>query len=350
VQIGILLGLPFMVSAVIEPFMGILGDIGWRRRIMLIGGVAAMCEAVVFAFGTSYEMLLLTLCITFPLSGPFVTLAQATLMDVDPKRHEQNMARWTLFGAVGVFIAPLLLAATGGNWRGLFLVMAVLIGLATLLLSRFPIQESSHPDVTDMQSGIRAALRDLGRFVVLRWLVLLRFADLMGDVLYGYLALYMVDVAGVDTGTALVAVAVWTGVGLVGDVLIIPLLERVRGLVYLRASAAVNLVLFPAFLLVPGVLPKIVLLALLGVFNAGWYSVLQGRLYSSMPGRSGSVTTLDSLFGLVGGALPFIVGATADAFGLGAAIWLLLLGPVALLVGLPRGEEAGEEIPEEELS
>jgi len=32
----------------------------------------------------------------------------------------------------------------------------------------------------------------------------------------------------------------------------------------------------------------------------------------------------------------FLVGLLADQFGLGVAIWLLLLGPLALLIGLPR--------------
>ena len=34
--------------------------------------------------------------------------------------------------------------------------------------------------------------------------------------------------------------------------------------------------------------------------------------------------------------LPLLVGILADQFGLGVAIWLLLLGPLALMIGLPR--------------
>ena len=33
--------------------------------------------------------------------------------------------------------------------------------------------------------------------------------------------------------------------------------------------------------------------------------------------------------------LPLFVGLLADQFGLGIAIWLLLLGPLALIIGLP---------------
>ena len=34
--------------------------------------------------------------------------------------------------------------------------------------------------------------------------------------------------------------------------------------------------------------------------------------------------------------LPLLIGFLADQFGLGAAMWLLILGPVALIVGLPH--------------
>jgi FSR family fosmidomycin resistance protein-like MFS transporter len=33
---------------------------------------------------------------------------------------------------------------------------------------------------------------------------------------------------------------------------------------------------------------------------------------------------------------PLLVGLLADQFGLGVAIWLLLLGPIALMIGIPR--------------
>jgi FSR family fosmidomycin resistance protein-like MFS transporter len=64
--------------------------------------------------------------------------------------------------------------------------------------------------------------------------------------------------------------------------------------------------------------------------------VLQGQVYSAMPGRSGSVMTVGTFFSVLGAGLPFAVGAAAQAFGLGTAMWLLILGPVALLIGLPR--------------
>jgi MFS transporter, FSR family, fosmidomycin resistance protein len=172
---------------------------------------------------------------------------------------------------------------------------------------------------------------------VVRWLSLLQLADLMLDVLHGFLALYFVDVVGLSGAEAAFAILVWTGVGLVGDVLLIPLLERVEGTRYLRVSAACVMVVFPAFLLLDGALPKLVLLGALGFLNAGWYSVLAGRLYSALPGQSATAMALGSVFGTVGGLLPLGIGWIAQQLGLASAMWLLLAAPVALLIGLPRG-------------
>jgi MFS transporter, FSR family, fosmidomycin resistance protein len=170
----------------------------------------------------------------------------------------------------------------------------------------------------------------------LRWLLLLQFANLMLDVLFGFIALYFVDVSGLSPEFAALAVSIWTGMSLLGDFLLVPLVERVRGLDYLRVSVILELLLFPAFLLAPQPWLKLILLGLLGLFNSGWYAIRQAHLFSSLPGKSGTVLALDTVSGLFGNLLPFGIGLAAQAFSLGRAIWLLLAGPIALLLYLPR--------------
>jgi FSR family fosmidomycin resistance protein-like MFS transporter len=153
------------------------------------------------------------------------------------------------------------------------------------------------------------------------------------------MALYFVDVVGTSPALAGTAVVIWSGVGLLGDALIIPVLERVRGLTYLRFSALAKLVLYPAFLLVPWVEAKLVLLGLVGLANAGWYAILQGQLYSALPGRSGTAMAAGSVIGLVSWVIPAGLGAVAQAAGLPVAMWLLLAGPLALLIGLPSARK-----------
>ena len=74
-------------------------------------------------------------------------------------------------------------------------------------------------------------------------------------------------------------------------------------------------------------------------FNSGWYAILKGELYSTMSGKSGTVMTLETISGLIGRSIPLIIGIVADKFGLGSAMWILIAGPMALFVGLPRQKE-----------
>jgi MFS transporter, FSR family, fosmidomycin resistance protein len=342
-QIGFLLSVPGIVSAIIEPFLGILGDVWKRRLLILAGGVFFALACLLTGLSTGFAILLLALCVFYPSSGAFVNLSQAALMDNEPARHEHNMARWTFAGSLGVVLGPLLLAGMafiGFGWRGVFIMLA---GLSVLVLffvwRRIPNARErlqSTLRFSDVWSGVRNAFSALRRGEVLRWLVLLQFSDLMLDILLGFLALYFVDVSGLKAGQAALGIAVWSGLGLLGDFLLIPLLERVRSLDYLRLSVLLELLLFPAFLLMHNLVGKFIFLGLLGFFNSGWYAILKGRLYSSMPGQSGTVMTLDNIFGLLGKLLPFGVGLVAQFFGLRLAMWLLLLGPLVLLIGLPR--------------
>ncbi|MBN1888712.1 MAG: MFS transporter [Thermoflexales bacterium] len=356
-QIGLLLSVPGMVSSIIEPFLGILGDV-WKRRVLVLGGgIVFSLACLLTAASQDFILLLLAFMLYYPASGAFISLSQATLMDIAPDRRQHNMARWTFAGSLGVVSGPLILGvavAAGLGWRGLIVACAGLTAATVALAWRFPF--NSKPDTltskreTTLEGeagdqrfgwetfkvGVAGAVQALRRGEVLRWLALLWFSDLMLDVLLSFLALYCVDVVGVSPAQATLAVAVWSGVGLAGDFLLIPLLERVPALVYLRLSVLIELLLFPAFLLVPHLGLKLVLLGLLGLFNSGWYSILQAELYSAMPGQSGTVMAVGNVAGLVGHLIPLGLGLVAQRWGLGVAMWLLLLGPLALLVGLPR--------------
>lgn len=346
-QLGLLFAVPRVFGSAVEPLLGVLADTRWRRTLVLGGGVGFALACTLTGLAPQFGVLLLSLMLFSPSSGAFVSLSQATLMDTDPQRHEQLMARWTFAGSAGVVAGPLLLGAAallGFGWREPFIVFGVLALALTLFLARRPFPATTATPHESLTAGFRAAFRALARRDVLRWLILLEFSDFMLDILLGFLALYIVDVAGGTPEQGALAVAVWTGVGLLGDFLLIPLLERVRGLTYLRFSAAVIVVLFPAFLLVPSFPLKLICLALMGLFNAGWYAILKGNLYSALPGQSGTVIAVDALFGIATGFIPGVLGWVAERSDLNVTMWLLLLGPAALLVGLPRANScaAGE--------
>jgi FSR family fosmidomycin resistance protein-like MFS transporter len=343
-QIGLLLSLPGILAAFIEPFIGILGDV-WRRRILIVtGGILFTISLFLTSISRSFLLLLSSFILFFPSSGAFVSLSQANLMDSDPTRHEPNMARWTFAGSLGVLSGPLLLGLFvyfGLGWRGTYAALASFSTLCLLAALKYlPADRLSAPSLPSPRvvfTGFRLALSALKRVDVWRWLILLEFADLMMDVLFSYLALYFVDVAHVTEAQAGVAVTVWLAMGLLTDFLFIPVIDRQKdSMPYLRATALLELFAFVVFLLVPGFLLKLILVIAVNLFNTGWYPILQGRLYSSLPGQSASVMAIGSVTAPLAKFFPFLIGFLADHFGLQTAMWILLLGPLALLIGLPR--------------
>ena len=343
-QIGLLLSLPGIIAAFIEPFIGILGDVWKRRVLIIIGGILFTLSLFMTSASYSFVFLLASFILFFPSSGAFVSLSQANLMDSDTARHEQNMARWTFAGSLGVLSGPLLLGLFvyfGLGWRGTYAALAsfstVCLFAALRYLPLDSVSTSSFPSLRVVFDGFHAAFSSLKRLEVWRWLLLLEFADLMGDVLFSYLALYFVDVGRATETQAGIAVTVWLALGLISDFLFIPFIDRQNdSMKFLRITAFMELFAFAVFLLIPGFTWKLIVVVAVNLFNTGWYSILQGRLYSSMPGQSASIMAIGSVTTPLAKFFPFLIGFLADKFDLQTAMWILLLGPIALLIGLPR--------------
>jgi MFS transporter, FSR family, fosmidomycin resistance protein len=280
-----------------------------------------------------------------------VGLTQAALMDAAPGRQQQRMAAWNLAGSAGAVGGPLLLAGVltaGGSWRPAYLLLAAAAGAALAAAAvagptRLAPADPAEADADD--EGRRPAIRDVlaalrtgGTF---RWLVLLEIGDLLLDVLTGYVGVYLVDVAHASPAEAAVGVAVRLGGGLAGDALFVAIARRVSGPAVLRVSAIAAGLLYPAFLLVPSLPAKVVILAALSVATACWYPVIQSGLYISLPGRSDIAVFLSSAAGLLGAAGPLAVGFLAQQAGLAWALTGLAAAPAIVLAVLPRGARAG---------
>lgn len=347
-QIGLLLSLPGIIAAFIEPFIGVLGDV-WRRRALIItGGILFTLSLFMTSRSYSFLFLLSSFVLFFPSSGAFVNLSQANLMDSDKTRHEQNMARWTLAGSVGVLAGPLLLGLfvyLGLGWRGTYALLASLSTCCLLAALRYlppdKFSSSKFPAFGVVFDGFRAVFSALKRKEVWRWLLLLEFADLIMDVFLSYMALYFVDVGRVTKTQAGIVVTIWLMLGMIMDFAFIPFIDRQPDSVkYLRVTAMLEVFAFAIFLLVPGLIPKIVAIVFVNFFNTGWYPILQGRLYSNLPGQSASIMAIGAVTTPIAKFFPFVIGFLADQFGLQTAMWILLLGPVALIIGLPRRTES----------
>jgi FSR family fosmidomycin resistance protein-like MFS transporter len=344
-QVGVLLTAPMLFGNSVEPVLNLLSDTRRRRALILSGGVCFALACALTAASRGFWSLLFALLVFNPASGAFVGLSQATLMDTAPARREQNMARWVFAGSLGVVAGSLCLSASvasGEGWRACFgaisaVALVVLFRVRRLRLVACAVDDEEEAAGTSFVEGARAVLVALRRWEAWRWLLLLEVASVLMDAFHGYLALYFVDVVGVSDARAGVAVAVGSVAILAGDLLLIPLLERVRGLAYLRWSASAMLFLLPAFLCAPGAGLKMALFGACGACGTGWYPILKAQLYGALPSRSGAALALANVAGFAGSLAPLAFGLFAERFGLARAMWLLLLCPVALLVALPRG-------------
>ncbi|HEV2254206.1 MAG TPA: MFS transporter [Streptosporangiaceae bacterium] len=351
-QVGLLASVPLLVGGALELPLGIVASgPARRRRAVLAGGIVFILSLLAVAGARSFLVLLAAFTVFFPASGAFVSLTQAELMDAWPDRQAQVMARWDLAGSTGAVAGPLLLTAVlaaGGGWRAAYLALAAAAAVAWLgTCLRDPVPAavpaaSEAPDASEASDAsadggfwaqgreVLAALRD---WSTVRWVLLIEVADLLVDVLTGFLALYLVDVAHLPPPVAALAIAIRLGAGLAGDAALMLVLERVADVTVLRASAAAAALLYPGFLLAPGPPAKLVILAVLSAATAPWYPILQARLYGSLPGRSSVAVTLSSAAALAGGLGPLTVGLIAQAFGLSWALAVLVVVPVAVLAG-----------------
>ncbi len=332
--------MPLLAGGLIELPLGTLAGDGRRRRLaVLAGGLLFILSLAAVAGARSFVVLLCAFTAFYPASGAFVSLTQATLMDAWPDRQAQVMARWDLAGSAGAVAGPLLLTAVlagGGGWRAAYLILAGLALVAWVgTCLRDPRPAAGAGGQEPAGSWARSLSSALRNRAALRWLWLLVVADLLVDVLTGFLALYLVDVVHLRPEVAALAIAVRLGSALAGDALLVFVLERaaVLDLTVLRVSAVAAALLYPSFLLAPGLAAKLAILAALSAATAPWYPLLQARLYGSLPGRSSMAVTLSSAAGMVGGLGPLAVGVGAEWFGLPRALAVLTVVPVVILAG-----------------
>lgn len=342
-QIGLLSSVPLLVGGLLELPVGLLPR---RRLVTLAGGVVFVLAVAGVAFAQNFAELLVAFTLFFPASGAFVSLTQASLMDAVPDQRARMMARWDQAGWAGAVCGPLLLAAViaaGGGWRDTYLAIAGGCALAWLGVLRAGRradagQTEAEAGQADANEADQAEAEpdepvSWARMTAMaaRWLILLQVADLLVDVLTGFAAIYLVNVAHATLALAALAITFRLGAGLAGDALLVVALSKFTDRTILRVTASAAALLYPAFLLLPGLAVKMTVLALLSAVTAVWYPLLQARLYDTVP--SSAAVTLSSAASMAGAAGPLAVGLVAQACGLTWALAGLAVVPFVIFAG-----------------
>jgi len=300
------------------------------------GGLALLGAALLLgASATAVWPFAIAALVAAPASGAGVTLSQATLMDADPARREQWMTRWTLMGALGDLLAPLVfggLVLLGLGWRAGYALCGVLcLGYAVVLARRaFPAPSRAGED--EEEPGPWEALRrGLRHRTGLAWLAAVALCALLDEILVVFASLHLRDDLGFapeERAGVLAAFAAGCAVGLVATE---RALRRIPHPRILRAAATLCAVCFALWIPSAGLPAKVGLGFGVGLGAGPLYPIAKAQAYRAFPGRSGLVNALEQLFLPFEIAVPFAFGALADATGPTVVLFLLLAQPLGVL-------------------
>ena len=341
---------PGAIALVVEPFLFVLAD-RYPRRWFVRGGLAVMAVAsLAAALSTGPVTLALALGVSYVASGTSISLGQATLVDRDPDQRARTLARWSLWSIAGDLAAPALLAAlalAGTSWRTGFAVVGALLAVWAVLVAATPFADAptTTADTDEPRAGLLATLRDaLTDRVLVAWLFGTALCDLLDEILIVFASLHVrVDLhAGPFWQSAVIGAVV--GGGIIGLLLLDRLLQRLSERTLLVAASVGCIVTYVPWLAVSSPLATTLLAIPVGICAAPLYPLAAAQAYARRPNQSGSVLAASHLFTPLGLALPFLVGALADAAGTTVALAVLALQPLGLviLVGVAPGASVGK--------
>jgi MFS family permease len=338
-----LLVAPLLLSLVVEGPLLLFSD-RWKRERVATGCIAAMGVAMLVAASASSAWML---ALAFGAWGSFgglgCGLCQGVLMDAYPDERERWMTRWTLMGAIGDAMTPVLIvaaSATGIGWRGALAIAGALHLIHALVLSRVRLETATGESEADADEeddeppgsiweNLRAALRD--RELML-WLGACALCSLLDETLVAFGVLFLRDELGAGVEVQALAFLAAALCGVLGLFLTDRLLHRVNPLHLLIATSLATAVVFVLWLFARTIPASVILLALIGLFCAPLYPICAARAYAARPGQTGLVAALDQLFVPVPLLAPLLIGFVADRSGIVIALAILLLQPVGVAV------------------
>ena len=385
-QVGLLGTVMSLVAAFVEPINGLLLDLVRRRRIMAFGAVCLGISVLTMGFAQSAGAMLLAFAIYGLGSGPLAHGGDVVLVEAHPEAPERITARATTVDTVGALLAPLAVAAAawmGLGWRPLMVGAGVgaIMYAAAIMGTRFPepagwdersgeagatgedgetneARETIGADQTSETGGAgREASRRRGRVIervqsrtelaatlsAMRrnlgevmshprarvWLVFL-LAFTVFEAPHTLQTVWLAEVVGLSQA----AVGLYQALSLAASLAGLVWLERrlaTRSARSLLITSTLALgVLYPLWILAPGVWPRVALAIPIGFLSSFHWPIGKARALASLPGRAGAVTAVHSLIGLA--PLPLLVGALAERIGLTEAmLGVTMVGVVGMV-------------------
>jgi MFS family permease len=333
VQVGWCFQALFTVAAVVEPVSGAALDLV-RRKPYLVWGAAGWAASLLVAAGApSFGWLLAAFALAGAASGPLAHTGDVVLVEAHPGAVERIQGRSTLIDTVGALLAPSAVAVAGWIAVDERLVLALAggatLGYAALLagsvLPAPAIRADGSRAIARVVANVRRVVADrAGR----RWLLALLIHELL-DLPELFEPIWLREVVGISQSLVAVHVALGLVATLVGLVLLDRWLAGRDAGALLVASLSATAVLYPLWLLTPGVLVRFLLVVPRNLVMAPLWPILRSRALAATPGTAGTVSAISSLTGLVPLAAAF--SWAAGRLGLTTAMLVVTLGAAAVL-------------------
>jgi MFS transporter, FSR family, fosmidomycin resistance protein len=339
-----LLAVPTIVAVVLEAPLVAASDRWTKKHVVLAASLAVMAGAFgAAAFASSLAGVSVALAVAFPACGIAGALAEAMLIGAcaDAGARARAMARWTLAGAVGDAVGPLVLALALG-WRGGASAIAAVIAVVALLV--IVLRPADGGAVVDEEEDaaepratvVREVLAALRRKGVVGWLLAATLCTLLDETLIAFAALHWDALAAANeygrlaVGVLLAAFAIGGALSLVVMDVLLARWPGSGGRLLALACVACALS-YGAWLVVTGPVAGTLLFFVVGACAAPLWPSCQARVYELFPGRPGLAGAASTVFSPLDVAAPVALGLVADRSGVLAALALLLLQPLGIL-------------------
>ncbi|WP_052666863.1 MFS transporter [Nitriliruptor alkaliphilus] len=337
-QVGWCFQAMYSVGALVEPVTGVLIDLV-RRRPLLVAGATAWGAALLLAAGAGGFGWLLAACALVGVAyGPLANTADVVLVEAHPDAVERIASRSTALDTLGALLAPgaVALAAWAGVDERLLLAGAGVgaLGYAWLLAGTALPAPAPRPEQVTRRAELLLGIREVIADRRARpWIVALVLVEML-DPLEAFEPVWLADVVGASQSRVAVHVAVGTAASLAALVGLDRWLEFHDGRPVLVIACLGSMVLFPAWLWVPGFGAKLALVVVREAATAPLWPIVHARALAAVPGRGGAVTAVTAALGLL--PLHAGFGWLAGRIGLTSSMLWLQLAVTATVLSLVR--------------
>jgi MFS family permease len=330
--------LPLVGAALLEAGLALLSDICGRARLVVLGQVALAAALLFTAWTSDPWSLAFGLALAGASSGVACGAAQGLLFASNRESADRAMVRWSIYGAVGDLLTPLLTAlaiALGHSYRGAMGALAVVVlahaVLATSLLFRGSHAEHPGPDVAPLAEPLREVLARAIRLPRLwAWLFAAGSCTLLDEIVVALGALRLAHAGGTSSAMATGAAVTFSAGSLLGATITDRLATRFDSRRVLAMSAILCALALAALWSTGSPLASCAALFAVGTTCAPHHPLALARAYDELPDYPGTVQAMGQVFFVVEVVAPLAIGLAADRLGLGAAIGCLLVQPAVI--------------------